>query len=104
MEDTQRVNIDVDRDLWKRVGVRAIEEDTEKRRIVDKALRLYLGDPGSMVSTKKRIESRILPPGAKALVASYIRMPDGSIRDMDTLSEEEISGLVEAGLLEDEPS
>ena len=38
----QRVNMDLPKDLWKRVGVQAATEDIQKREIVIKALEQYL--------------------------------------------------------------
>lgn len=39
---TQRVNMDINKNLWKKVGIRAIEEGINKKDLVEKALRLYL--------------------------------------------------------------
>lgn len=38
----QRVNMDLPKELWKKVGVQAINEDIDKREIVIKALEEYL--------------------------------------------------------------
>jgi metal-responsive CopG/Arc/MetJ family transcriptional regulator len=38
----QRVNIDLPKELWKKVGVQAAIEDIQKREIVIKALEQYL--------------------------------------------------------------
>jgi len=45
----QRVNIDLPKELWKKIGIQAINEDVQKREIVIKALEEYLN----------RIEKRI---------------------------------------------
>ncbi len=42
MTERQRVNMDIDKKLWKKVGIRAIKEETEKRLLVEKALEEYL--------------------------------------------------------------
>ena len=57
-------------------------------------------EPGSMVSVKSAFASPLLPRGAKALVESYIRMQDGTVRAMSTLTPGEVAGLVEDGLLD----
>lgn len=41
-QDKQRVNIDIDRFLWQRVGIRAAVEGVHKREIVERALLDYL--------------------------------------------------------------
>ena len=40
--ENQIVNISINRELWKEVGVKAVIEDKDKKEIVDKALREYL--------------------------------------------------------------
>ena len=40
--EKQRVNMDLDKDLWKLVGVKAIELGIQKKEIVEKALENYL--------------------------------------------------------------
>ena len=40
----QRINLDIDRELWKRVSLRAVEDNMQKREIVEKALNLYLNN------------------------------------------------------------
>jgi len=38
----QRINMDLNKELWKRVGIKAIEEGIQKRELVEKALEKYL--------------------------------------------------------------
>lgn len=38
----QRVNIDVNKNLWKQVGIEAIKNDVTRREIVEVALKEYL--------------------------------------------------------------
>jgi metal-responsive CopG/Arc/MetJ family transcriptional regulator len=45
---TQRVNMDLDKDLWKQVGIRAIEEGINKKDLVEKALTNYLKEEEKM--------------------------------------------------------
>lgn len=40
--ENQIVNISINRELWKQIGVKAVIEDKDKKEIVDKALREYL--------------------------------------------------------------
>ena len=40
----QRVNMDLNKELWKQVGIRAIEEGINKKDLVEKALENYLKD------------------------------------------------------------
>lgn len=40
--DKQRVNMDIDKILWKKVGIKAVELDTQKKDIVEKALKEFL--------------------------------------------------------------
>jgi len=40
----QRVNMDIDRELWKRVGMKAVELDMQKRELVEKLLKEFLED------------------------------------------------------------
>jgi len=42
----QRINMDLDEGLWKRVGIRAIELGTQKRELVERALKEFLGEQG----------------------------------------------------------
>ena len=39
---TQRINMDIDKQLWKQVGIRAIQEGINKKDLVEKALTNYL--------------------------------------------------------------
>lgn len=45
---TQRVNMDLDKGLWKQVGIRAIEEGINKKDLVEKALVNYLKEEKEM--------------------------------------------------------
>ena len=36
--DKHRINVDIDRELWKRVSIRCVELDMEKREFVEEAL------------------------------------------------------------------
>lgn len=38
----QRISIDIDKDLWKQIGFKALEESKKKREIVEIALQEYL--------------------------------------------------------------
>lgn len=40
--EKQRVNMDLDKELWKRVSIKAIEEGIQKKELVEKALKKYL--------------------------------------------------------------
>lgn len=40
--EKKRVNIDIDRDLWKKVGILAARKDMPKREVVEEALKLYI--------------------------------------------------------------
>ena len=40
--EKQRVNMDLDKDLWKLVGIKAIKSGIQKKEIVEKALENYL--------------------------------------------------------------
>jgi len=40
--ETQRVNMDLPKELWKKVGIQAVVEDVQKRELVVKALEEYL--------------------------------------------------------------
>lgn len=42
MTEKQRVNMDIDKELWKEVTVRAAEEEKEKRVYVEESLRKNL--------------------------------------------------------------
>ena len=38
----QRVNMDIDKDLWKEVSMKAIELDMQKKELVEKILKEFL--------------------------------------------------------------
>ena len=38
----QRVNMDINRNLWKQVGIKASKESITKKELVEKALKNYL--------------------------------------------------------------
>lgn len=40
--EKQRVNMDIDKELWKKVGIRAIELNLQKREVVELALEKFL--------------------------------------------------------------
>jgi len=40
--EKQRVNIDIDKELWKLVSIKAIEEGIQKRQLVETALDEYV--------------------------------------------------------------
>lgn len=40
--DKQRVNMDINKELWKKVGIRAIELNLQKKEIVELALKKFL--------------------------------------------------------------
>lgn len=40
--DRQTVHLQLDKELWKNVGLQSIKEDTTRREIVTKALKQYL--------------------------------------------------------------
>lgn len=42
LENKQRVNIDVNRELWKQVGIKSAETGMEKREILEEALKKYI--------------------------------------------------------------
>ena len=42
----QRINMDINRELWKRVGIQAIKEGLTKKDLVEKALEKYLKEKG----------------------------------------------------------
>ena len=42
--NNQRVNMDINKILWKRVGIRAIEEGITKKELVEKALEKHLSN------------------------------------------------------------
>lgn len=44
MTEKQRVNMDIDKQLWKRVSVKAAEDEMEKKELVEEALRKYLNN------------------------------------------------------------
>lgn len=44
MTEKQRVNIDIDKYLWKQVGIKAAEWEVQKREIVEKALGKFIED------------------------------------------------------------
>ena len=45
--ETQRVNMDLPKELWKKVGIQSVIEGVQKRELVVKALEEYL------IKTKK---------------------------------------------------
>jgi len=49
--EKQRINIDIDRELWRRVSIKAAAEDREKREIVETALSIYLDEGSSADET-----------------------------------------------------
>lgn len=42
MSEKQRINMDLDKELWKKVGIKALELDMQKRELVEKALENFL--------------------------------------------------------------
>lgn len=42
MTKQQRVNMDLDKEIWKRVGIKAIELGITKKELVEKALKNYI--------------------------------------------------------------
>ena len=42
MLEKQRINIDIDKTLWKKVGIKAVENDMKKREVVERALSEYI--------------------------------------------------------------
>ena len=48
----QRVNMDIDRELWKEIGMKAIELDMHKKEIVEVASRNFLNNKEDNVMTK----------------------------------------------------
>ena len=40
--EKQRINIDINKTLWKKVGIKAIEEGIQKRQLVEKAIKKYI--------------------------------------------------------------
>lgn len=44
MTEKQRVNMDIDKQLWKRVSVKAAEDEMEKKEVVEEALKQYLNN------------------------------------------------------------
>ena len=46
----QIVNVAIDRELWKQVGIKAAIEQIDKKEIVDKALRKWLKENGTKES------------------------------------------------------
>lgn len=38
----QRINLDLDRELWKKVSIKAVELDIQKRELVELALKEFL--------------------------------------------------------------
>lgn len=46
--EKQRVNMDINKELWKKVGIRAIELNLQKREIVELALEKFLREGNKM--------------------------------------------------------
>lgn len=46
--DKQRVNMDINKELWKKVGIRAIELNLQKKEIVELALEKFLQEGNKM--------------------------------------------------------
>jgi hypothetical protein len=44
-ELTVKTSIEMPRELWRRVGIRAAEEETRRREILIRALEVYLATP-----------------------------------------------------------
>lgn len=42
MSEKQRVNMDLDKELWKKVGIQAAIEGITKKEVVEKSLENYL--------------------------------------------------------------
>lgn len=42
MDNGQKVNVEIDKELWRKVGIKAAEEVTSKKVILEKALIMYL--------------------------------------------------------------
>lgn len=42
MSEKQRVNMDLDKELWKQVGIKAIQLGIQKKELVEKALKKFL--------------------------------------------------------------
>lgn len=40
--DKQRVNMDIDKNLWKKVGIKSIELGLQKKELVEKALEEFV--------------------------------------------------------------
>ena len=40
--EKQRVNMDIDKKLWKQVGIKAAELEMQKKEIVEEALKIFL--------------------------------------------------------------
>lgn len=40
--EKQRVNMDIDKELWRQVGIKSAELDIQKKDIVEKALKKFL--------------------------------------------------------------
>ena len=55
---TQRINMDIDKELWKQIGIRAIEEGINKKDLVEKALTNYLrgGEKMKKAEIRKELE------------------------------------------------
>jgi len=54
----QRVNIDLDKELWRQVGIKAAEESITKRELTEKALKNYLeGEAGVRYSVYYKDET-----------------------------------------------
>lgn len=46
--EKQRVNMDINKELWKKVGIRAIELNLQKKEIVELALEKFLQEGNKM--------------------------------------------------------
>lgn len=46
--EKQRVNMDINKELWKKVGIRAIELNLQKKEIVELALKKFLQEGNKM--------------------------------------------------------
>ena len=51
----QRVNMDIPKELWKKVGIQAATEDLDKRELVIKALEQYLNKVESEINNEKSL-------------------------------------------------
>ena len=51
----QRVNVDIPKELWRKVGIQAAIEDIDKREIVIKALEQYLNKVKGETNNEKSL-------------------------------------------------